>query len=97
MGAKVNIVRRNRIEVTFEVGAISDEGTSGGGVFDAYSGIRQLQVRQFGTGKPVGLVAALVLVPGAKAASSAAINCGTCGFGDPNMAEAACNRSMTRY
>ena len=61
VGDKINIIRNDLTDVTFEVGAVSDEGISGDGVFVAYSDIRQVQVRQFSTGKTVGLVAAIVL------------------------------------
>ena len=60
VGDKINIIRNDLTDVTFEVGAVSDEGISGDGVFVAYSDIRQVQVRQFSTGKTVGLVAAIV-------------------------------------
>ena len=59
-GDKINIIRNDLTDVTFEVGAVSDEGISGDGVFVAYSDIRQVQVRQFSTGKTVGLFAAIV-------------------------------------
>ena len=60
VGDKIKIIRNDLTDVTFEVGAVSDEGISGDGVFVAYSDIRQVQVRQFSTGKTVGLVAAIV-------------------------------------
>ena len=62
VGDKIKIIRNDHTDVTFEVGAISDEGISGDGVFVAYSDIRQVQVRQSSTGKTVGLVAAIVVV-----------------------------------
>ncbi len=62
VGDKIKIIRNDLTDVTFEVGAVSDEGISGDGVFVAYSDIRQVQVRQFSTGKTVGLVAAIVAV-----------------------------------
>ena len=61
VGDKINIIRNDLTDVTFEVGAVSDEGISGDGVFVAYSDIRQVQVRQFSTGKTVGLVAAIAV------------------------------------
>ncbi len=61
VGDKINIIRNDLTEVTFEVAAVSDEGISGDGVFVAYSDIRQVQVRQFSTGKTVGLVAAIIV------------------------------------
>ena len=60
VGDKIKIIRNDLTDVTFEVGAVSDEGISGDGVFVAYSDIRQVQVRQFSTGKTVGLFAAIV-------------------------------------
>ena len=60
VGDKINIIRNDLTDVTFEVGAVSDEGISGDGVFVAYSDIWQVQVRQHSTGKTVGLVAAIV-------------------------------------
>jgi len=62
VGDKIKIIRNNDTVVTFEVGAFSNEGISGDGVFVAYSDIRQVQIRQFSTGKTVGLVAAIVAV-----------------------------------
>ena len=61
VGDQIKIIRNDLTDVTFKVGAISDEGISGGGVFVAYSDIRQVQVRQPSTGKTVGLVAAIGL------------------------------------
>ncbi len=61
VGDKIKIIRNDDTVVTFEVGAFSNEGISGDGVFVAYSDIRQVQVRQFSTGKTVGLVAAIVV------------------------------------
>ncbi len=69
-GDKIKIIRNDFTDVTFEVGAVSDEGISGDGVFVAYSDIRQIQVRQFSTGKTVGLVAAIVAVLAAVASSA---------------------------
>ena len=62
VGDKIKIIRNDLTDVTFEVGAVSDEGISGDGVFVAYSDIWQVQVRQQSTGKTVGLVAAIVVV-----------------------------------
>ncbi len=62
VGDEIKITRNDLTNVTFEVGAVSDEGISGDGVFVAYSDIRQVQVRQSSTGKTVGLVAAIVAV-----------------------------------
>ena len=62
VGDKIKISRNDYTDVTFKVSAVSDEGISGDGVFVAYSDIRQVQVRQFSTGKTVGLVAAIVVV-----------------------------------
>ncbi len=64
VGDKVKITRNDLTEAAFEVGAITDEGISGDGVFVAYSDIQQVQVRQFSTGKTVGLVAAIVVALG---------------------------------
>ena len=61
VGDKIKIIRNNDTVVTFEVGAFSNEGISGDGVFVAYSDIRQVQIRQFSTGKTVSLVAAIVV------------------------------------
>ena len=84
VGDEVEIVRNDSTEVTFEVTVVSDEGISGGGVFVAYSDIRQIQVRQHSTAKTVALVVAIVLAVGAIAAGSAdyGLNCGRC-FGGP--------------
>ena len=60
VGDKIKIIRNDLTDVTFEVGAVSDEGISGDGVFVAYSDIRQVQVSQTSTVKTVGLVAAIV-------------------------------------
>ena len=62
VGDKINIIRNDLTDVTFEVGAVSDEGISGDGVFVAYSDIRQVQVRQTSNGTTVGLVAAIVIL-----------------------------------
>ena len=62
VGDKIKIIRNDLTDVTFEVGAVSDEGISGDGVFVAYSDIWQVQVRQHSTGKTVGLVAAIGVV-----------------------------------
>ena len=62
VGDKIKIIRNDLTDVTFEVGAVSDEGISGDGVFVAYSDIWQVQVRQHSTGKTVGLVAAIAVV-----------------------------------
>ncbi len=70
VGDKIKIIRNDLTDVTFEVGAVSDEGISGDGVFVAYSDIRQVQIRQSSTGKTVGLVAAIVLILGAAIAGS---------------------------
>ena len=69
VGDKIKIMRNDNTDVTIKVSAISDEGISGDGVFVAYSDIRQVQVRQFSTGKTVGLVAAIVIVVAVLAAS----------------------------
>ena len=61
VGDKIKIIRNDLTDVTFEVGAVSDEGISGDGVFVAYSDIWQVQVRQHSTGKTVGLVAAIAV------------------------------------
>ena len=61
VGDKIKIIRNDLTDVTFEVGAVSDEGISGDGVFVAYSDIWQVQVRQFSTVKTVGLVGAIVV------------------------------------
>ena len=61
VGDKIKIIRNDDTVVTFEVGAFSNEGISGDEVFVAYSDIRQVQLRQFSTGKTVGLVAAIVV------------------------------------
>ncbi len=70
VGDKIKIIRNDLTDVTFKVSAVSDEGISGVGVFVAYSDIRQVQVRQFSTGKTVGLVAAIVAVLAAVASSA---------------------------
>ena len=62
VGDKIKISRNDYTDVKFKVSAVSDEGISGDGVFVAYSDIRQVQVRQFSTGKTVGLVAAIVAI-----------------------------------
>jgi len=59
-GDTVKVVRNDRTEVTFKVTNVSDDGISGDGVFVAVSDIRQVQIRQFSTGKTLGLVAAIV-------------------------------------
>ena len=79
-GDKIEIIRNDLTDVTFEAGAVSDEGIIGDGVYVAYSDVRQVQVRQFSTGKTVGLVAAIVAVL-AIVASSADYGCGNCGLG----------------
>ncbi len=81
VGDKIKIIRNDLTDVTFEVGAVSDEGISGDGVFVAYSDIRQVQVLQFSTGKTVGLVAVIVVVVLAIAISSAGFGGG---FGSPS-------------
>ncbi len=70
VGDEVRIIRNDDSVANFKVSAVSDEGISGEGMFVAYSDIRQVQVRQFSTAKTVGLVAAIVVVLGAIAASS---------------------------
>ena len=70
VGDKIKIIRNDNTDVTFKVSAVSDEGISGDGMFVAYSDIRQVQVRQFSTGKTVGLVAAIVAVLAAVASSA---------------------------
>ncbi len=60
VGDKINIIRNDLTEVTFEVTAVSDKGISGNGVFVAYSDIRQVQVRHFSTVKTVSLVVVIV-------------------------------------
>ena len=81
VGDKIKITRNDLTNVTFEVGAISDEGISGDGVFVAYSDIRQVQVSQISTGKTVGLVAAIVVVVLAIALSTADYGLGNFNFG----------------
>jgi hypothetical protein len=61
VGDKIKIIRNDLTDVTFEVGAVSDEGISGDGVFVAYSDIRQVQVRQSSTGKTVGLLVVAIV------------------------------------
>lgn len=60
VGDKITIIRNDLTEVTFKVADVSEEGLSGDGLFVAFSDIQQVQVRQFSTGKTVGLVAAIV-------------------------------------
>ena len=59
-GDTIKVVRNDTTEVTFKVTNVSDDGISGDGVFVAVSDIRQVQIRQFSTGKTAGLVAAIV-------------------------------------
>jgi hypothetical protein len=60
VGDEISIVRNDLTDVTFDVDVVSDEGIGGDGVFVAYADIRQVQVRQFNTGKTVGFAAILV-------------------------------------
>jgi hypothetical protein len=60
VGDKIKITRRDNSDVAFKVSAVSAEGISGDGVLVAYSDIQQVQVREFSTGKTVGLVAGVV-------------------------------------
>lgn len=59
VGNKINIIRNDESDVTFKVGAVSDEGISGDGVFVAYSDIRQVQIS---TAKPMNQTLILVIV-----------------------------------
>jgi hypothetical protein len=60
VGDKIKITLRDNSDVAFKVSAVSAEGISGDGVLVAYSDIQQVQVREFSTGKTVGLVAGVV-------------------------------------
>ena len=60
VGDEVSIVLNDLTDVTFDVDVVSNEGIGGDGVFVAYSGIQQVQVRQFSTGKTVAFAAILV-------------------------------------
>ena len=70
VGDKVKIIRNNGTDISFKVTAVSDEGISGDGEFVAHSDIRQVEVRQFSTGKTVGLIVGIVGVLAAIASST---------------------------
>ncbi len=62
VGDKINIIRNDDTDVTFEVGAFSNEGISGDGAFVAYSDISQVRVSDTNNGTILGLVAGIVLL-----------------------------------
>ena len=81
VGDKIKITLLDNSDVAFKVSAVSAEGISGDGVLVAYSDIQQVQVREFSTGKTVGLVAGIAGIL-AIVGTSVDIGCTTCGWGE---------------
>lgn len=61
VGDDVRVTRKDGSILEFATDSVTADGVSGDGNFVAWSDVQQLEVRQFSTGKTVGLV---VLVAG---------------------------------
>jgi hypothetical protein len=74
-GDEVKVTRKDGSAMTFGIDTVTEEGISGDGTLVAWSDMQQLEVRQFSTGKTIGLVAgiaaaALVVSGGGSGGSS---------------------------